>query len=139
VSRFQTTDKLRAHMRTIRKTDIRRLVHAMGYRYRLHRRDLPGTPDLVFAGRRKVIFVHGCFWHRHDCVLGRKQPSANPHYWPPKLERNAAKDWENMQRLSGMGWAALVLWECELGEERAYAAESGTEVWYRRRTRTEMI
>jgi hypothetical protein len=74
--RSNTTPKLSAHMRTIRKTDtkpelaVRRLVHAMGYRYRLHRRDLPGTPDLVFAGQRKVIFVHGCFWHRHDCAAG---------------------------------------------------------------------
>jgi len=72
----------------------------MGYRYRLHRRDLPGTPDLVFPGRRKVIFVHGCFWHRHDCALGRKHPTANLHYWQPKLERNAKRDAENLRRLS---------------------------------------
>lgn len=124
---FSTTRKLSEHMRTIRKTDtkpeiaVRRLVHAMGYRYRLHRRDLPGTPDLVFAGLRKVIFVHGCFWHRHDCPAGRKQPSANPDYWKPKLERNAARDAENMQRLAAMGWSALVLWECELFDQDTLA------------------
>jgi len=124
---FRTTEKLSAHMRTIRKTDtkpelaVRRLVHAMGYRYRLHRRDLPGTPDLVFAGRRKVLFVHGCFWHRHDCSLGRKHPSVNPSYWQPKLKRNAARDTENVQRLTELGWSALVLWECELADRDALA------------------
>jgi len=83
---FATREELSAHMRRIRKTDtkpelaVRRRAHGMGYRYRLHRRDLPGTPDLVFPGRRKVIFVHGCFWHQHDCRLGQKQPSANRDY-----------------------------------------------------------
>jgi DNA mismatch endonuclease (patch repair protein) len=130
--RFHTTPKLSAHMRTIRKTDtkpelaVRRLVHAMGYRYRLHRRDLPGTPDLVFAGLRKVIFVHGCFWHRHDCVAGHKRPSANSHYWEPKLARNATRDAENVKRLSALGWSALVLWECELADHDALAGRIRT-------------
>lgn len=106
-------------MRRIRKTDtkpemvVRRLVHCMGYRYRLHRRDLPGTPDLVFPARRKVIFVHGCFWHQHDCTLGRKKPSANPDYWHPKLARNVERDGENRRRLTALGWDVLVIWECE--------------------------
>jgi DNA mismatch endonuclease (patch repair protein) len=68
-----------------------------------------------------VIFVHGCFWHRHDCVMGRKHPSANPHYWQPKLKRNAVRDAENMRRLAGLGWSALVLWECELADHDALA------------------
>lgn len=85
------------HMASIRKRDtrpelvVRRLVSSMGYRYRLYRRDLPGTPDLVLASRRKVILVHGCFWHRHDCPTGRKSPSANPGYRGPKLARNVAR------------------------------------------------
>ena len=85
-------------MALIRKRDtkpelvVRRMAHLMGYRFRLHRRDLPGTPDLVFPARRKVILVHGCFWHRHDCPLGRKAPRARPEYWIPKLARNRQRD-----------------------------------------------
>jgi DNA mismatch endonuclease (patch repair protein) len=106
-------------MRSIRKTDtrpelaVRRLAHRLGFRYRLHRRDLPGTPDLVFPSRKKVIFVHGCFWHQHDCPLGRKKPSANPKYWHPKLARNVARDAQNWERLRALGWDVLVIWECE--------------------------
>ena len=111
--------ELSARMRRIRKTDtkpemvVRRLVHGLGYRYRLHRRDLPGTPDLVFPARRKVIFVHGCFWHQHDCKLGSKKPAANPDYWHPKLARNVERDAENRRRLIELGWDLLVIWECE--------------------------
>jgi DNA mismatch endonuclease (patch repair protein) len=82
----------------IKKTDtkpelaVRGLLHSLGYRYRVHRRDLPGNPDIVFPSRRKVIFVHGCFWHRHDCRLGAKVPSARPEYWMPKLEGNRQRD-----------------------------------------------
>ena len=131
---LQTTPKPSAHMRTIRKSDtkpefaVRRLVHAMGYRFRLHRRDLPGTPDLVFVRLQKVIFVRGCFWHRHECPAGRKYPSANPHYWQPKLERNAVRDAENMQRLDALGWSALVLWECELADRDVLAGRVKTVV-----------
>ena len=106
-------------MRRIRKADtkpelvVRRLAHALNYRFRLHRRDLPGTPDLVFPSRRKVILVHGCFWHQHDCPLGRKQPSTNLHYWLPKLARNVARDVAVRKKLTAMGWSVLVLWECE--------------------------
>ncbi len=117
---FATREELSAHMRRIRKTDtkpelaVRRLAHGMGYRYRLHRRDLPGTPDLVFSSRRKVIFVHGCFWHQHDCRLGQKQPSTNRDYWLPKLARNVERDAENQTRLAQLGWEALIVWECEI-------------------------
>ena len=99
---------------------VRRLVHAMGYRYRLHRRDLPGKPDLVFPGRRKVIFVHGCFWHQHSdpaCRIARR-PRSNQHYWLPKLERNVARDAEHQVQLSELGWDVLVIWECDLGKDR---------------------
>lgn len=94
---------------------VRRLTHAMGYRYRLHRRDLPGTPDLVFPARRKVIFVHGCFWHMHSCPRGRV-PKTRQDYWLPKLERNRERDAENAARLLEMGWKALVVWECEIAD-----------------------
>ena len=109
-------------MRRIRKVDtkpellVRSLVHGMGYRYRLHRRDLPGTPDLVFPARRKVIFVNGCFWHQHDCPLGRKKPSANSDYWHPKLARNVERDKQNRERLRTLGWEVMVIWECETKE-----------------------
>ena len=106
-------------MRRIRKTDtkpellVRRLVHGLGFRYRLHRRDLPGTPDLVFPRLHKVIFVHGCFWHQHDCPLGRKQPSANLDYWLPKLARNVERDTRARTRLVELGWGVLAIWECQ--------------------------
>ena len=95
---------------------VRRLVHAMGYRFRLHRRDLPGTPDLVFVSRRKVILVHGCFWHLHDdpnCRLARI-PSSNRDFWRRKLEGNRARDRVNRSKLEALGWEALVIWECQI-------------------------
>lgn len=95
---------------------VRRLTHAMGYRYRLHRKDLPGKPDLVFPSRRKVIFVHGCFWHQHDdpaCKITR-QPQSNQHYWLPKLEQNVARDARHQSRLAELGWDVLVIWECDI-------------------------
>ena len=94
---------------------VRRITHAMGYRYRLHRNDLPGKPDLVFPGRHKVIFVHGCFWHQHGdpaCRIARR-PKSNQHYWLPKLERNVARDGEQLAELAKLGWDVLVVWECE--------------------------
>ncbi|MDP3328271.1 very short patch repair endonuclease [Parvibaculum sp.] len=94
---------------------VRRLVHGMGYRYRLHRKDLPGKPDLVFASRKKVIFVHGCFWHQHDdpeCLDGRP-PKSNTSYWLEKLKRNVERDTENRKKLKVEGWNSLVIWECE--------------------------
>jgi len=93
---------------------VRSLVHGMGYRYRLHRKDLPGKPDLVFAGRKKVIFVHGCFWHGHDCKAGRKRPKTNSEYWLRKLGRNKERDVANQIALHELGWRVLILWECQL-------------------------
>jgi DNA mismatch endonuclease (patch repair protein) len=100
---------------------VRRLLHRQGYRFRLHRRDLPGRPDLVFPGRRAVIQVHGCFWHQHGaqdpaCRDGR-MPKTRPEYWVPKLARNVERDQQNEAKLRAMGWQVLVLWECEI--ERA--------------------
>ena len=95
---------------------VRRLTHAMGYRYRLHRKDLPGKPDLVFLSRRKAIFVHGCFWHQHAdtaCKISRR-PQSNQDYWLPKLERNVARDAVHQVRLTELGWNVLVIWECEV-------------------------
>ena len=101
---------------------VRHLAHSMGYRYRLHRKDLPGKPDLVFSARRKVIFVHGCFWHQHDCSRGARSPKSNREYWLPKLRRNKERDAEHQARLREMGWDVLVIWECETKEKDKLAA-----------------
>lgn len=104
---------------------VRRLVYAMGYRYRLHRRDLPGTPDLVFAGRSKVIFVHGCFWHRHArCALARL-PKTRGDFWLPKLTANAERDARNARALRRLGWGVLTIWECQLGDTTKLANRIG--------------
>ena len=92
---------------------VRRLVHSMGYRYRLHRKDLPGKPDLAFISRRKAIFVHGCFWHGHDCPRGSREPKTNRDYWIPKIAKTRERDKTTMERLRKMDWKALVIWECE--------------------------
>lgn len=97
---------------------VRRLIHGMGYRYRLHRKDLPGKPDLVFPARKAVIFVHGCFWHQHSdptCKLAHT-PKSNQEYWLPKLERNKVRDTLHYAQLSGLGWRVIVLWECEVSD-----------------------
>lgn len=95
---------------------VRRMTHAAGYRFRLHRRDLPGTPDLVFPARRKVIFVNGCFWHGHTastCRLARV-PKSRQGFWIDKVRNNRARDDANKERLKRFGWKSLVVWECEL-------------------------
>lgn len=93
---------------------IRSLLHKLGYRYRLHSKKLSGRPDLVFPGRKKVIFVHGCFWHGHEGCLKGKLPKSNLDYWQPKLEGNKRRDLENRRKLESEGWGVLVLWQCEL-------------------------
>lgn len=118
-------DVIRRRMARIRKADsrpemaVRRLAHRLGYRFRLHRRDLPGTPDLVFPRFRRIVFVHGCFWHQHDCRLGKKQPVTRREYWAPKLARNVARDSASRTALEAMGWRVLTLWECEIADEAA--------------------
>lgn len=108
------------NMRRIKSADttpemiVRRLAHRLGYRFRLHRRDLPGKPDMVFSGLRKVIFVHGCFWHQHsDSNCGARPPRSNNSYWEPKLARNVARDQRNVEELDALGWDVLTVWECE--------------------------
>ncbi|KAF0807657.1 DNA mismatch endonuclease Vsr [Alcanivorax xiamenensis] len=102
---------------------LRRLVHGLGFRYRLHRRDLPGTPDLVFPGRRAVIFMHGCFWHRHPgCGLTR-MPKSRVEFWRTKLEANRERDLRHQRALAEMGWRVLVVWECELRDLDAVASK----------------
>jgi DNA mismatch endonuclease, patch repair protein len=92
---------------------VRRLVHGMGYRYRLCVDDLPGTPDLVFSGRKKVIFVHGCFWHQHGCSQYR-QPRSNLGFWEPKLAKNKIRDTKVKRNLRKLGWKSFVVWECQI-------------------------
>lgn len=94
---------------------IRSLVHRLGFRFRLYRKDLPGTPDLVFPSRRKVIFVHGCFWHGHDCARGKREPQTNTEYWVKKIRRNIERDAAHRLELEALGWGVLVIWECEIG------------------------
>ena len=98
---------------------VRRLVHSMGQRYRLHQKDLPGKPDLVFRGRRKAIFVHGCFWHQHTdpgCKIARK-PKSNTSYWLPKLTRNVERDEEHQAKFRELCWDVLIVWECETKDD----------------------
>jgi DNA mismatch endonuclease (patch repair protein) len=108
-------------MRRIRSKDmlpeikVRRLIHRMGYRYRLHVPTLPGKPDLVFPSRQKVILVHGCFWHQHRssrCKIAR-MPKSNLDYWKPKLEKNQVRDANNRAKLRRQGWSIMVIWECQ--------------------------
>jgi len=117
------------HMRKIRKTDtkpelqVRRVAHSLGYRFRLNRRDLPGTPDLVFPRLRKVIFVHGCFWHQHPgCALARL-PKSRHEYWLPKLRRNQERDKAARWELERRGWSVGVIWECETKDEQELAGK----------------
>ena len=108
-----------ANMRAIRSKGmkpelaVRSLVHRLGYRFRIHRKDLPGKPDLVFSSRRKVIFVHGCFWHVHNCRKAHT-PKSNIEYWQPKLQRNKARDLKNLEILHEDNWETLIVWECEV-------------------------
>ena len=94
---------------------VRRLTHGMGYRYRLYRKDLPGKPDLVFPARRKIIFVHGCFWHQHSCARGNRRPKTRREYWLEKLKRNRRRDRANLASLREHGWDVMVIWECQTG------------------------
>jgi DNA mismatch endonuclease (patch repair protein) len=91
---------------------VRRLLHGLGYRFRLHAKHLPGTPDIVFPSRRKAIFVHGCFWHAHGCPIGRP-PKSRLDYWLPKLEANGRRDSAKLAELEAIGWAAFTVWQCQ--------------------------
>lgn len=104
---------------TVPELVVRSLAHRMGYRFRLHRKDLPGKPDLVFPGKRKVIFVHGCFWHGHDCVRGDRMPKENRAYWIEKIERNRSRDESTIAKLRNSRWDVRVFWECTLKDRAA--------------------
>src|SRR5271157_5540149 len=117
-----------ANMRAVRSRNtqpevrVRQIAYALGYRFRLHFRKLPGTPDLAFPGRRKAVFVHGCFWHRHKGCRRASIPKSNRAFWRAKLARNASRDAEELAAIRKQGWRALVVWECEVKNEPRLAA-----------------
>jgi DNA mismatch endonuclease (patch repair protein) len=100
---------------------VRKALTALGARYRLHRADLPGKPDIVMPGRKLAIFVHGCFWHGHDCARGARVPKSNREYWVAKVARNRDRDSRSNKALAGIGWRAETIWECELRDPAALA------------------
>lgn len=110
------------HKDTSPELKVRRLLHGLGYRFRLHGTALPGKPDVVFGKRRKVIFVHGCFWHGHDCRRGAREPKTNAEYWRAKIGRNRERDVLALARLEADGWDNLVVWECALGDQAQLAS-----------------
>lgn len=116
-----TKEQRRRNMAAVRSTDtmperaVRSILHKLGLRFRLHQRALPGTPDIVLMRHKHVIFVHGCFWHSHDCPRG-KIPSTRPEFWVPKLQRNCERDRINAASLRKLGWRVVIVWECELAE-----------------------
>jgi DNA mismatch endonuclease (patch repair protein) len=115
-----TSQKKSDMMRRVKSRDtgaemqVRRLLHSLGYRYRLHKKDLPGRPDLAFLSRRKVIFVHGCFWHQHNGCSKAKRPKTNVQFWDDKLNRNIERDRENQKDLEKAGWDIFIAWECKI-------------------------
>jgi DNA mismatch endonuclease (patch repair protein) len=117
-----------AIMRAVKSRDtsperaVRAILSARGYRYRLHARALPGAPDIVFPGRRAAIFVHGCFWHGHDCKRGARVPRANADYWLAKIAANRARDARTLTALAALDWRCLVVWECALKDRAALEA-----------------
>ena len=122
----RTEEQRRRIMQAVKSRDtgpemvVRRLLHSLGYRYRLHRKDLPGKPDVAFLSRRKAIFVHGCFWHGHGCPKGRL-PKSRLDYWEPKLNGNKERDKRKEEELRSMGWDVLVIWQCETADLGALA------------------
>jgi DNA mismatch endonuclease (patch repair protein) len=121
-------EKRSAVMRRVKGRDtspelvVRKALTRLGARYRLHRADLPGKPDIVLPGRRLAIFVHGCFWHGHDCARGARVPKQNRDYWVAKVERNRARDARTREALAAAGWRVATLWECELKDAAALEA-----------------
>lgn len=103
---------------------VRRLLRELGYTgYRIHRKDLPGKPDIAFVGKRKAILVHGCFWHGHTCGEGSRSPKSNEGYWSAKIEGNRLRDANHLDKLQALGWSVLTLWECELSDRRELTAK----------------
>jgi DNA mismatch endonuclease (patch repair protein) len=114
-------------MRGIRQSNtypelsVRRLAHALGYRFRLHKKELPGSPDIIFTSRRKIIFVHGCFWHRHPGCSKATVPKTRENFWREKFSANIKRDTRAIRKLRALGWKVLVIWECETKDEARLA------------------
>ena len=127
----ETPEERSRIMRAVKGVDtapeiaVRRMAHRMGYRFRLHRKDLPGKPDLVFPRLHKVVFVHGCFWHGHECARGSRVPVRNREYWIGKVARNRGRDERAQAALRALGWKVLVFWECELKQPMQAAKRLG--------------
>ena len=117
----RTPEQRRRIMQSVRQKNtgpeiaLRQTLHRLGYRFRLHSRALPGRPDIVFPSRKKVVFLHGCFWHGHDCSKGRL-PKSRPEYWIPKIEANKTRDERTVNELKKAGWESLVIWQCEIAK-----------------------
>lgn len=128
VDRLSVGDRS-ALMRRIRSKDtkpelmVRRLLHKSGYRFRLHSKDLPGRPDIIFRRRRKVIFVHGCYWHGHGCARGGSGAKSNTEYWGPKISRTKDRDAETVRKLEESGWDVLVVWECQVSNSSDFTQQ----------------
>jgi DNA mismatch endonuclease, patch repair protein len=97
---------------------VRSSLHRLGYRYRLHAKNLPGSPDLVFPSSKKIIFVHGCFWHGHACAHGQSIPKSNTAFWVDKIQTNRERDLRTLRRLRHLGWHVMVIWECRIKKDR---------------------
>jgi DNA mismatch endonuclease (patch repair protein) len=123
-----TPERRSANMANIRSANtkpelkVRRIAHRLGFRFRLNRRDLAGRPDLVFVARKKIVFVHGCYWHGHGCKIGGTGAKSNQAYWGPKIARNRERDDSAVEALTGLGWKVLIIWECETRDESQLAS-----------------
>jgi DNA mismatch endonuclease (patch repair protein) len=121
----ETSEQRSAIMRAVKSRDtspelaVRALLRRFAPGYRLHRRDIPGTPDIAFIGRKRAIFVNGCFWHGHDCARGARAPKANADYWRAKIARNVARDAQHRATLAALGWRVFIVWECALKDRAA--------------------
>ncbi len=128
---MDTVDKAKRSevMRAVKSKDtgaemsVRRMLHGAGFRYRLHRKELPGKPDMVFVSRRKVVFIHGCFWHQHPNCEAAKRPKSNLDYWNAKLNSNLERDIKSLAALEEQGWKAFIVWECRLRDRALLLAE----------------
>jgi DNA mismatch endonuclease (patch repair protein) len=123
VSVKESPEQRSAIMRAVKGRDtapeiaVRTMLRRFAPFYRLHRKDVPGTPDIAYIGRKRAIFVHGCFWHGHECPRGARSPKANADYWRAKIARNVARDAAHREKLAAQGWRALTIWECELKDK----------------------
>jgi DNA mismatch endonuclease (patch repair protein) len=128
VTDVYSPEKRSAVMRRVKGKDtspemtVRKALTALGARYRLHRKDLPGKPDIVLPGRKLALFVHGCFWHGHDCARGARVPKQNRDYWVGKVDRNRARDAKSREALAALGWRVETIWECDLKDAEILAA-----------------